>query len=645
MEEKIIKFRDLYIKNFRNINELHISFKDGITELQAENGVGKTNTLSAILWCLFGKNIFDEKIFVISPIIDCEEKNDITTNVKLVINDNYVISRSYYQRKTTLQTGYLIDDKEELTTITQTNFDKEFGEKFVDIGVFKSLSNINYLPNLHWKDLKDLILKLVGDVRDEEILLKDDFSLIEEQIKLMGIDSTKKSLSDSNKEINQEITKKESEYQTLVNTKEKYVSDSSETAALEEEKKNIQEFLTSVNKKIESNKEIEKKLKEKEKEISDNESKANKVHLNIHALEEEIKSLNSIYDLSATDVNIVKKQEQNYIQEKIDDIKGRIDKLNKQNEEKAKELEQFKKQGEELRVKEIKIESDSCSACGQKLSEEIINRTLENLKKQQIETLNKIKEQYDETKVVIDSNLKEISQKKEELLSLEQELKKIDSKIYDTSENDKQREISLKKANKELQIIELTKELEQLENEHKELEKEKVGSVEVIPDTTDEYEKLNKINEKLATTITLGKINDDIVKVVDELEKLKNNKSSIQKKIELVSKFNNLKSDILREKIKSNFKLTDFKTKEFTQDGIEQETFKICLNGVDYNEMNNGLKILVAIDLISGIQRLKNTYVPIIIDNMESLTSDIEIENTQLIIARATKNKKEIEVI
>ena len=54
-----IKFNKLTITNFRNISELEINFNDAVTELQASNGKGKTNTLSAIMWCLFGKNIYE----------------------------------------------------------------------------------------------------------------------------------------------------------------------------------------------------------------------------------------------------------------------------------------------------------------------------------------------------------------------------------------------------------------------------------------------------------------------------------------------------------------------------------------------------------------------------------------------------------
>ena len=99
---KNIKFKKLVIKNFRNLNEFEINFNDNVTEIVGENGLGKTNCLHGIIWCLFGKNIDDDKQFVISPIINGVEDNSITTIVKLIFDNGYVVERTYKDRKTIL---------------------------------------------------------------------------------------------------------------------------------------------------------------------------------------------------------------------------------------------------------------------------------------------------------------------------------------------------------------------------------------------------------------------------------------------------------------------------------------------------------------------------------------------------------------
>lgn len=643
-----LKITKLHITNFRNINELEINFDNNFTEIYAQNGKGKTNTLSSIMWCLFGKNIYDEKQFPISPIIDGEERNDITTNVKLVINDEYVVSRSYYKRLTTLQTGYIIDGQEQLVTITQTNFNKELAEKYVDETTFKSLSNINYIPNLNWKDLKEMIFSLIGGISDEEVLLRDDFSPIEDYVRKFGIDSTQKLLKDSDTKINDDIKRLEAEYQVLVNTKEKYVLDESDNTLLQSRKQEIESILT------------KSKEEEKKKYIAIEEQ--NKFKNKIEDLKRDIQSLKMQYDMNDNtirsyqdlysknryDVDIIRQKDINYIQTKLDEKIRRRESLDVSNNSYREKLEEVKEKGNELKQKEIKVENDKCSACGQPLPEEIIEDTLNKLKEKQLNELQQLQKEYNNIKTIISENSKEIEKINNEIFDLDKMLQETRVKTYDiVEETERQKEIRVAKEQKELEQVKLNdmikdreKTLTDLEKEYDSMEKVSVSEV----DNSSLIKELNDINTKLATTITLNKIKEDIEKTDLELEEKKNNKLVNKEKLQLVAKFNNVKADILKEKVRKNFKLVDFKTREINSKGDEEETFKICINGIDYKNLNTGMQILVAIDLIHGIQKLKNVYVPIIIDNMETLSEDIELEDTQLIITRVVRNVERLEV-
>ena len=643
-----LKFKRLDITNFRNINELKINFNDGVTEIKAENGKGKTNTLSAILWCLFGKNIYDEKAFVISPIIDGVEHNEIATNVTITFTNNYVISRSYQNRKTKLQTGYEFDGVAQLVDITQRDFEEELREKMVDLETFKSLSNINYLPSLNWKDLKQLILDLIGDIKDEEILLKGDFDLIDEQIRLIGINSTADALKSSDTTLNTQIKAKESEYQTLLNTKDKYVVESEESIELQKEK---EELL----KKIEHVEEIKKQNEEKENIISKynkiiDELKIKKSYCEktIENNKKEIERMNELYSAYSSNVDVIREQEINGYKIKQNSVSTQIKMLSQQNESLGDKLKEIKQKGEELKQQEPKIENDKCSTCGQILPDEIINLTLEKLKQERLEELKKLKSEYDNTKTVIDCNFAKIGEFNSQLSELDKLIENAKTKeIKVEQENDKQKEVRIQREKLELELNAMPSEIQKIDEEiisqQEQLEKENIELI-VVPEISSSISRLNEINEKLATTITLSKIQEDVDNAAKELENLRNKKVIIKNKLEQVAKFNNLKSDMLREKAKSNFNIVDFKTREFTQDGVEQETFKICINGIDYKELNTGLKILVAIDLVSGIQKLKDISIPILVDNAESVTNDITINNTQLVIARATQGIKELEI-
>jgi DNA repair exonuclease SbcCD ATPase subunit len=643
-----IKFNKINISNFRNITDLEINFNEGVTELQASNGKGKTNTLSALMWCLFGKNIYENKIFVISPIIDGEERNDITTNVKMLINDNYIISRTYYNRKTTIQTGYLIDGKEELVSITQTQLNKELQDKLVDEETFKSLSNINYLPNLNWKDLKQYIFDIIGEIKDEEILLKGDFSLIEEQIRLLGINNTLESLTKSDKALNDQIKSTETKYQTTFNIKESLVADEEETKTLKERKAYIENKINEHNKEEAKKEEYRMLYAQKNGEVSKLKMDIEGLKTNIDLSKKNIENLEELYKSASSSIELIREQEINSYKSKISARNLEMTNLQNKNEMISTELENLKKKGEQLKAEEVKIENDTCSACGQKLPEEKIQETLEKLKEQQRIQLEDIHSKYSDLKKVFSANEIEMAHIAEGISELNRLILEAENKKYEVEEeNDKQKEIRLQKDKEELEVIqkvktfdELNKKLEILEVEFLKME----SPVYVMEDMTPYLLELDKINEKMSTTITLDKLNEELDIINDDLNSLKHQKSVVKEKLNLVATFNNLKADLVREKAKSKFNIVDFKTREFTQDGTEVETFKICIDGVDYKELNTGMKILVAIDLVNGIQKMKDVFVPVLIDGIEVVTNDVSSSETQMIITRAVKGLEKIEV-
>lgn len=639
---KKIKFNSLYIKNFRNINELKIDFNEKTTYIMSVNGKGKTNALSSIMWCLFGKDIYDTKQFVISPIINGKEDNSLTTIVKMVINDNYVIERTYKDRKTSLKTGWIIDGEENLVAITQTKYNQELLDNLVDEETFKSLSNVNYIPNLHWKDLKALIFELIGNITDEEVLLRDDFKLIEEYVTKFGIEQTQELVKETEKKVNEDIKRLETEYQTLVNTKEKYVVEESESQSLNTRKQEIENILfqnqkenEKLNEQREHYRKAEEKIRHKESEIKIFENEIEMANKNIKEYEE-------LYNQAGTSVEDLKAKDVKQLMEEINSLGEEKKKINLNIEKVNENLKAFKEQGEKLKNQEIKIENSKCSACGQELPESKLKETLEKLKEQQIEELTKVKNAYDKEKDLLVEWENDLKLCEERLHDRNIKLENIDKKEYQVEEEtDRQKRIRIAKEEKELELKDFISKKETLEKEL-DLLKEQFEYMEYPEQVENDLFplklELDDINEKLATSITLTKINEDIDNTYKELELKRNNKNLNKDKMQEIIKFNNIKADLLKEKVRKYFDIVNFKTKEYTQSGEEVETFKICNEkGVEWKETNSANKILLGIDLIQGIQKAKDLEIPILIDNTEQITSEIETKGCQLIMAKATK--------
>ena len=646
---KKIEFNKLIIKNFRNIKELEIDFNSNTTEIIGENGLGKTNTLSAITWCLFGKNIDDNKQFAISPIINGVEDNSLLTTVKMVLNGTYVVERSYKDRKTSLRTGWIIDGKENLVNITQTNYSKELEEQLVNEETFKSLSNITYVPNLNWKDLKKLIFDLIGDIKDDEVLIRDNFTLIEQYVRKFGIEQAQKLLKETDTQLKDDIKRLETEYQTLKATKEKYVADETENQKLVARKEEIEKQLYDYETNIKALQEKILEYNNKQTEIERLKLELNRLNNQLIYCKNAISEYDDLYKQNSFNAELLREKEVKEKQYEIDDLERQIQQNDTIIVEQQKELERIKEQGNNLKQKEIKIENETCSTCGQRLPEEKIQETLNKLKEQQISQLQELKNKYDS----LQASTKLLEEKREKLIEEQKncikQLEEIKNKGYEViDETEKQKKIRILKEEKELEVKELESKFNSLSSEinAKTLEFNSLEKPVIVEDDNLPLKlELNEINDKLATTITLNKLNEDVESALKELNSKKGMMSLNKEKINEVIKFNNVKADLLQKKVRSYFEIVNFRTKEFTIDGQEVETFKITnSDGVEFKEVNTAQKIQLGLDLLKGIMKAKEIYTPVIIDGVEVLTSDLKNDVSQLIITRAIKGINKLEV-
>jgi hypothetical protein len=72
------------------------------------------------------------------------------------------------------------------------------------------------------------------------------------------------------------------------------------------------------------------------------------------------------------------------------------------------------------------------------------------------------------------------------------------------------------------------------------------------------------------------------------------------------------------------------------------ETCIATVNGVPFADLNNGMKINAGLDIIKGLQKVKNIKAPIFIDNAESITSYLDLPDTQFIKLYVSENDKNL---
>ena len=81
-----VTFDKLIAQNFRQIADREFNFRDGLNLIVGANGLGKTNLLHAITWCLFGKDMDDRTKFEVVPLNPDNTRTELEPDVTLVIS-------------------------------------------------------------------------------------------------------------------------------------------------------------------------------------------------------------------------------------------------------------------------------------------------------------------------------------------------------------------------------------------------------------------------------------------------------------------------------------------------------------------------------------------------------------------------------
>lgn len=636
----------LKIENFRGITEFEAKFKDGVNEIYGDNGVGKSTILDSITWVLFGKNLADKKSgFTISPIIDGVERNDLETKVKLIINDSFIVIRTWKDKKTTLQCGFIENGEENLVSMTQTEYKKILSEKFIDEEEFKALSNINYIPSLKWQDLKEFIFSLIGEIKDDEVLLNGSFDNVEMMIRNFGIEKATEQIKTTEKELNENIKTLEIEVKNTIALKEKYVAENEENEALKTRKQELENKITSIKEKQEKNQQLMYSYNKAKEFQMERELKLKNTLQAKENNEEKIKNYEELYKANSYNVELIRQRDLSNKQIELENVQNRITNATSELEIWKVDLEKTKEAATTYANQEVKIENDTCSICGQKLPEDKIQETLGKLRIEQTAKIEDYKIKISDLKNKIDTIQANIELDKKLLDTINQDIEKIKTQEYQVvDETEKQKELRVKKEELELENKELEKELETLKKEVNNMVVESPQLEEI--ESVDVYiQELNEINNKLATTITLEKLEDDIKTKEEELENKRNSKKLNYTKMQEIIAFNNAKAELLKQRVRKYFNLVEFITSETTNDGNLVETFKLAYNGIPYEDLNQSMKILVCLDLLVGIQKIKDKHICILIDNGEQITRLPELE-TQLIVTYVKKQDiKKVEVL
>lgn len=646
---KKIFLKSLELKNFKGIKNKEIKFGEK-TNIAADNGVGKSTIMDSFMWLLFDKDSSDRKNFDIKPFnADGTIKHGLESIVKgiLEIDGSLVTLEKTFKEKWTKKRGQA--EKEFSGHETIYSIDdipvkkKDYEEKIKEIceeKLFKLVTNPNYFASLNWKEQREIIQAITGQIDDDKVinynsnletLRTQEFDSVENhRIRTQG---TIKKLKEQLKQIPFRIDELESSKEEI----------------------NVQE--------LENEREKVKLEIEKIDEVLQDSSKGNEILLNhkqhLFELREEYQEklnhakllLNKPLEYLKKDLSNKRYEAQNSAFEKKDverDIEREercIRELNENIKTNESKLENLRNEYRNVQKKEFELDINytKCPTCNRELenSEKIIEELKEkfNLKKAtKLKNINisgvdlsseneDIKNKIEEVNNKLVKLREELEKNNVQKLELEQEIKEIESKInnfipeeaYFTGKDELELEIKL--TEKDITEFKL--------DDNSELKEKKRNLV----------NDLEEINKKIALFENNKKIDERIEELGEEERNISINIAKYEKTLFLCEEFIRTKVELSEGLINKKFKNIKFKLfNELINGGLE-ETCEILCEGVPYSNANSASKINAGIEVINTLSNFYGVQAVIFIDNAESI-NEIAETNSQIVKLIVSKDKE-----
>lgn len=621
-------FKNIKIKNFKGIALYEIDFNENKFEIASETGCGKSSIFEAIKWCL-GFNVSN-----FEPRIDTFRINKIVSQVDLTIEKNNIeyilgiVSEQVFKKDKETGEEYfdsnkstfsfnsleckLKDYKEKITNLFEMDLDQL--NILLDIEQF----NTNKTGKWTWVERRKYLKDKMGiDNSLKSIIEKEEYNLLKDDLQKGKdeIDIQKQLTQEKNLYQKGDLKKGEyglDQYQTLINNKIGEISELNKIDfdSLEKRKADVQsEIDTLIKNDLEQNQ--NSLLKNKEKEISN-------LELEIIKLRNEFYSKQSEYNSKLNELNLKITNNNNSIKNGnlyISDLETKIE----ENKIEISILEEEKFNNEE--------ENLNCKYCGQKLPKDKIEElklNFENKKKSKLEKLNKEREENDLRLVKYKECINTLISDKNALQAEYEALQKV------------------KPILNEKKIEELNSNIQNIKNE--------ISNIKVDEVENTVSKKVNELRIKLESIIKESGKKDSLEKCKNELAELKKKQKELSqkdvlrfKKQKQLKEFVKEEVNIINEETKKHFD-KDIKFNFFTWNSVNAENeYDMCCNmlykGVEYNNLSQGQKIICDTLFISNIQSLLDVNFPIIVDNRQDNTFDIETDS-QLIELLTIKGKK-----
>lgn len=617
---KSIKLKRLILDNFKGIKSIEINFTDETT-IQGDNGTGKTTIFDAFTWLLFDKDSKYRKDFQIKTLDNNGEPlhnlSHIVTGLLEIDGQEINLSKVYTEKWTKKkgetdkiltghETQYYIDG-----VPVKKNEYTSFISKHIDEDIFLLLTNPLYFSTiLGWKERRDLLFKIIGNVSDETII-NSNRALQDLGLQLNGrtVEEFKTLVLSKKKSFNEEMKTTPGRVDELRKTK--VDCDFENLEKVLEEKQNL---LTTLKLGVKSNKQEE----EKRKQIKDLKNELWKVQEenSRKALEKKQNLTSKLYETK--DLINITSMEVNKIKQEISKAEVEIKNLDDS-------IFSLRNEWHDINIKVMPSLSDTefkCPTCHRAYEGE----DMETMKREYEENFNLEKA----SKLMEINKLGKVKADRKNALvktieihneNLEKQLGTLNELTF-KMENIELTIRNFKTNTEESTLKDITDKIEALEREI-EVSQENETSKEDIEVLIKEIETLNR---NLSAKELNKNLDERITKLMDRERELGVHIAGLEKLESLCNLFTKTKVEFFENEINSKFKYVTFKLFKENINGALVEDCEVLLNGVPFSNVNTAGQINAGLDVINTLGELYGVSAPIFIDGAESVTNFIEVK-------------------
>lgn len=145
--------------------------------------------------------------------------------------------------------------------------------------------------------------------------------------------------------------------------------------------------------------------------------------------------------------------------------------------------------------------------------------------------------------------------------------------------------------------------------------------------------KLNDVLYKLTKKKDLTNLQYEVQQLKDDVKRLMNKESARLRKVSVLKEYIEEKIKVTNEEVNKHFRGVSFKFFKYNTANAENEYQPTCecmLNGIAYNSLSQGQKIIADFNTNNGLQKILDLNVPQFIDNKQDNTFDMQSDKQQI---------------